>query len=52
MSDSGKLYDLLWDAIEGFGEYSYFEVIGVLELIKTDLINELNEISNQAESEE
>jgi len=52
VSDSGKLYDLLWDAIEGMGEYSYFEALGVLEVIKADLIKELDELTNQAGSEE
>lgn len=44
-----QLYNLLWDCIEQLGEneFSYAEVIGILEVIKQELIQQSKEPDGQ-----
>lgn len=55
MNDTSKLYDIIWDSIESLGDYSYIELVGVLEMIKAEVMEEYFGVIdnlNQAESEE
>lgn len=38
--DTDKLYRIIWDSIDNIGEYSRAEVIGVLEIIKAEIIED------------
>lgn len=40
ISDTDKLYRIIWDSIDNIGEYSRAEVIGVLEIIKAEIIED------------
>ena len=45
--NSGTLYEILWDAIDSLGdEITYFELLGVLELIKAEIIEELRKLAD------
>lgn len=43
MSDAERLYDIIWDYLDG-SEVKYYEVLGVLEVVKAELIEEMNEL--------
>lgn len=51
MGEPAKLYDIIYDVIDST-ECTYYEIVGVLELLKMEIIKEIEEIGNQAESEE
>lgn len=43
MSDAERLYDIICDYLDG-SEVKYYEVLGVLEVVKAELIEEMNEL--------
>lgn len=47
MTDSEKLYDIIKDAIDSLGNYSYSELIGVLEIIKAEVMEEYFEVLDE-----
>lgn len=49
MSDLTNLYDIIWDAIESGGNFSYVEVIGTLEMIKQEIIEEALRIRDETD---
>ena len=49
MSDLATLYDIIWDTLESGGNFSYTEVIGTLEMIKQELIQEALELRDNTE---
>jgi len=45
--NSGTLYEIIWDSIESVGdEITYFEVLGVLELIKAEILEDLRSLAD------
>lgn len=49
MSDLTNLYDIIWDTIESGGNFSYVEVIGTLEMIKQEIIEEALRIRDETD---
>ena len=47
MTDSEKLYDIIKDAIDSLGNYSYSELIGILEIVKAEVIEEYFEVLDE-----
>lgn len=48
MGEPAKLYDIIYDVIDST-ECTYYEIVGVLELLKMEIIREIEEIGNQDE---
>jgi hypothetical protein len=52
MNDTSKLYDIIWDAIESLGEFSYPELIGILETIKAEVMDEYLGLINEVRDDD
>lgn len=52
MSDLTNLYDIIWDTIESGGNFSYVEVIGTLEMIKQEIMEEALRIRDETDLSE